>query len=185
MFRAAYALPAGIPATSRLQALYQDNLPAGDPLSVLLHPFDQGGEVNAWGGAHITMLHALTTRDPATFDRIVRDVCGSFAPPELAATELKFRKPRVLPVHFESPTLREERKALIEATRACIERSPLARYSTKAKVTCAKPLERRAIRPHNVRIDRLGSGNQPGVALAHPTGCATLQQSAPPRLRKM
>src|SRR5688572_7373611 len=59
------------------------------------------------------------------------------------------------------------------------------RALAEAEVTRAESLERRAIRSHNIRVDRLGTGNQPSVVLAHPPRCATLQQSAPPRLGKM
>jgi hypothetical protein len=58
-------------------------------------------------------------------------------------------------------------------------------WLTEAQVACAQSLERRAIRSHNIGLDRLGSGNEPGIVLTHPLRCATLQQGAPACLGKM
>ena len=45
--------------------------------------------------------------------------------------------------------------------------------------------ERDSVGSHDVRIDRLGCGNQPRVVLADPPSCATLEERAPPCLRQM
>ena len=56
------------------------------------------------------------------------------------------------------------------------------RASAEAEVTCAQPLERRAIRSDHVRMERVCGRHQPCVVLAHPARCATLQEGAPSRL---
>ncbi len=55
----------------------------------------------------------------------------------------------------------------------------------KAQVTSTESLECRAIGPHNVGVDGLRRGNQPGVILAHPAPGSALQERAPPGLREM
>ena len=59
------------------------------------------------------------------------------------------------------------------------------RASPIAKVSSPEPLKRDSIGSDDVRADRLSRGNQPGVVLAHPPRCTTLQECAPPRLRQM
>lgn len=124
-FRAAYALVEGIPLAPRLEALYQGRLAGKDPLVQLLRPIDQRGEVNAWGGPHLTLLDAMTVKDPGAFARQVKEVCRAFAPPQLTAKDLCIWHEKSLVLRFESPELEQVRAALVQATRPCIERFPL------------------------------------------------------------
>ncbi len=124
-FRAAYAIPTNIPLITRLERLYVGEIDTADPLYILRYPIDQRGEVNAWGGPHITLLDALTVRDVTEFARIMRDVCPECRPPVVAATHLSVWNRKSLVLHCESPGLEEIRRALIKATRQCIERLPL------------------------------------------------------------
>jgi hypothetical protein len=125
LFRAAYAVPEGTPLAVRLDKLYKGSLEPEDPLFQLLHPVDQRGEVNGWGGPHLTLLDALTVTRLAEFTRIVQDVCRHFDPPEVTATSLSVWNNKALVLRCDSPGLNQARAALIEATRPCIERYPL------------------------------------------------------------
>ena len=125
IFRAAYAIPDGIPLHARLQALYEGSISNKDPLSRLLHPVDQRGEVNAWGGPHLTVTDALTMQPPEEFSRVVIDVCRGFDPPVVTPKGLTVWGGTALVLGCESPELESVRAALAAATRSCIERSPL------------------------------------------------------------
>ncbi|HET9199471.1 MAG TPA: hypothetical protein VFO84_00660, partial [Dehalococcoidia bacterium] len=56
---------------------------------------------------------------------------------------------------------------------------------SKPEIPGAKPLERSAVTRQDVRVDRLGSGDEPRVVLAQAPGCPALEQSAPLRLREV
>ena len=53
------------------------------------------------------------------------------------------------------------------------------RASAEAEVTCAQPLERRAIRSGHGRMERVCGRHQPCVVPAHPARCAALQEGSP------
>lgn len=125
-FLSVYALPEGTPIAHRLDGLYQDRFPLGDPLCRLLRPVDMRGEVGAWGGVHITLLDALTVSDPDSFIRTIREVCSRHGAPTVTATELCIWSNKSLVLRCESPELDAVRADLIAATHDCIERYPLS-----------------------------------------------------------
>ena len=125
-FLSVYALPAGTQIADRLDALYQDRLPLGDPLDRLLRPVDMRGEVGSWGGVHITLLDALTVSDPEGFIRAVREICSRHRAPTVTAKELCIWSNKSLVLRLESPELDAIRAELIAATHDCIERYPLS-----------------------------------------------------------
>lgn len=57
--------------------------------------------------------------------------------------------------------------------------------SAEAKIACAKPLERGAIRSDDIRVNGVRGRNQPRVIFTEPPRCAPLLQRAPSRLRKI
>ncbi len=61
-------------------------------------------------------------------------------------------------------------------------RGSLRRPSAKPEVARSQPLEGRAIRSDDVRVQHVGGRDQPRVVLAHPPRRAPLQQGAPARL---
>ena len=124
-FRAAYAVPDGVPLFGRLKALYEGRVADGDPLACLLKPKDQRGEVQGWGGPHITLLDAMTVQRLAEFTRIVQDVCREFDAPVLTAKKLTVWNRKVLVLRCESAPLDQLRAALIAATQGCVHRVSL------------------------------------------------------------
>jgi hypothetical protein len=123
-YRAVYARPEAVPLANRLQALYDGTVRETDPLYRLLSPVDQRGEVQAWGGVHLTILDALTVRDPNQFVDIVRKICRSIPSPTVTATGLVVWGKNLV-LKCDSPALARIRSALITATRQCLEKSPL------------------------------------------------------------
>ena len=55
------------------------------------------------------------------------------------------------------------------------ESSVIDRTLTEAEISLTQPLECRAIRAHNISVDRFRRGHEPRVVLAHPSCCAALQ----------
>jgi hypothetical protein len=123
VFRAVYILAEG-PYADWVHSFWADTLPADDPLQALRRPHDLRGEVQAWGGAHWTLLDALTTTAPATFDAVVRKVCAAFDPPTITPEALALRVwgKGSLVVHCSSPAVDELRAALLQAVHPLITR---------------------------------------------------------------
>src|SRR5262245_13865026 len=108
-FRAAYAMPRGIPLASRLADLYDGGLGSSDPLFQLFFPVDQRGEVGAWGGPHITLLDALTVTDADRFVDVIQDVCRQYDPPTVSATNLEVRDNKSLVLRCDATSLDQVR----------------------------------------------------------------------------
>ena len=107
-----------------LREFYQERTAPGDPLHELLDPKDLRGEVNAWGGPHITVSDALRVLDPAEFARICRSICADREPPEISFTDMDVHR-TALVIECESKQLSQLRLELLEATSHLIEREPL------------------------------------------------------------
>jgi hypothetical protein len=123
VFRAAYILAEG-PYADWVHSFWEGTLPPGDPLQKLREPQDLRGEVQAWGGAHWTLLDALTTTAPAAFDEVVRRVCASFPPPTIRPENLALRVwgKGSLVIQCSSPAVDELRGALLQAVHPLITR---------------------------------------------------------------
>jgi len=123
IYRSCYVMFEGSSLADRLAALYQGKIAEDDPLHSLQ---SQRGEVASWGGPHITLLDALTTADPDTFDRIVIKVVGGTRPPEIRPLDLALFGSSSLVILCESPDLDNFRPRLIQATRPLMTSQPLA-----------------------------------------------------------
>jgi hypothetical protein len=125
-FVAVYVMAEDFPLAQDLKRLHEGVLPNDHPLSPLLRPVDQRGEVAAWGGPHWTVLDALTSGDADAFATIVCGLAGRFARPRIRPVSLAIWGKTALVVRCQVDGLDELRSALIAETRAMVARSPIA-----------------------------------------------------------
>lgn len=118
---------------------YYDGLtPPHDPLIPLLYPNDLRGEVNAWGGPHITITDANRMTAPETVARAAREICSRHARPRIWFKGLA-TYPTALVIDCDSEDLLGLRREILEATNHLIERTPISNDewdAAKAQVQC-------------------------------------------------
>jgi len=107
-------------------AQYYDGLtPSVDPLYRLLRPADLRGEVNAWGGPHLTLSDANRVTDEKEFARRAALICARHEPPVVFFKELAIDR-TALVIKCESDHLNTVRQEFLEATADLIDRGCLS-----------------------------------------------------------
>jgi len=107
-----------------LDRFYRGTTPPQNPLYQLLDPIDLRGEVNAWGGPHITVSDALRVTDVDKFAQMCRSICARYKKPAISFADLDVYR-TALVIKCESQELSALRLELLEHTSCLIEREPL------------------------------------------------------------
>ena len=109
-----------------LEDFYEGRTPSSDPLYHFLHPEDLRGEVNAWGGPHLTVSDALRVTDAEEFAQIARSKCLQYESPEVVFEGLAVYR-TALVITCRSKQLNDLRLALLEKSSYLIERERITK----------------------------------------------------------